>query len=180
MGSVVGQIGKILGLRVVGIAGSDEKTRMLTETFGFDAAINYKTTENMAHALATHCPDGVDIYFENVGGPISDAVMTRINKFARIVVCGAISLYNSTEVPTGPRVEITLIRKSALMQGFVVSDFEAKFPAAAGHLAKWLASGKLHYSETVKEGFDQIPQAFMDLFEGRNKGKMLVRIPDES
>ena len=180
VGSVVGQIGKILGLRVVGIAGSDEKTKLLTDYFGFDAAINYKTTSDMAAAISEHCPDGVDIYFENVGGPISDAVRTQINKFARIVVCGAISLYNKTEVPTGPRVEISLIRNSALMKGFVVSDYRDKFPGAVGQLAQWLGGGKLQYEETIYEGFDQVPQAFMDLFEGKNKGKMLVRIPEEA
>lgn len=176
VGSVAGQIAKIMGCRVVGIAGSDEKCELLTSDFGFDAAINYKTTGNMRKSVAAACPQGVDVYFDNVGGAISDAVLVKINQFARIVVCGAISVYNSTSLPQGLSVQPFLVRNSALMQGFIVNDYEAKFPEAMQDLVRWLAEGKLRYAETIVEGFDQVPQAFIDLFDGRNKGKMVVRI----
>jgi NADPH-dependent curcumin reductase CurA len=176
VGSTVGQIGKILGCRVVGIAGSDEKVEMLKTKFGFDAAINYNTTKDMNKAIAEACPKGVDIYFDNVGGPISDAVHRNINQFGRIIVCGAISMYNATEIPTGPRVEGFLIKKSALMQGFIVSDFADKFAEGAKQLGQWLKEGKLTYEETVVEGFDAIPEAFIGLFTGKNKGKMIVKV----
>jgi len=176
VGSVVGQIGKILGCRVVGIAGTDEKVEMLLSTFGFDRAINYNTTKNMGEAIATACPNGVDIYFDNVGGSISDGVLANINKFARVIICGAISIYNETSMPTGPRVEPLLLKNSALMQGFIIGNYARKFPEAMKHLAEWLTDGKLTYKETVVAGFDNIPQAFLDLFEGKNKGKMIVRI----
>lgn len=176
VGSVVGQIGKILGCRVIGIAGSDEKVEILKSKFGFDEAINYKTTNNMIKAIADAAPNGVDIYFDNVGGPISDAVHRNLNQFGRVIVCGAISLYNSTEIPIGPRIEGLLIKKSVLMQGFIVSDFSNKFEEGAQQLGQWLKEGKLKYEETVIEGFDSIPQAFIDLFNGKNKGKMIVKI----
>lgn len=176
VGSVVGQIGKILGCHVVGIAGTDEKVAMLKSEFGFDAAINYNTEKNIKKAIAKACPNGVDIYFDNVGGPISDAVHRNINQFGRIIVCGAISTYNATELPMGPRVEGFLIKKSALMQGFIVSDFSDKFPEGTQHLGQWLKEGKLTYKETVVEGFDSIPQAFIDLFSGKNTGKMIIKV----
>ena len=176
VGSVVGQIGKILGCRVVGIAGSDEKVEMLKSEFAFDEAINYNTTKDMNKAIAEAAPNGVDIYYDNVGGEISDAVHLNLNQFARVVVCGAISLYNATEMPTGPRVEGLLIKKSVLMQGFIVSDFSDKFAEGAQQLGQWLKEGKLKYEETIVEGFESIPQAFIDLFSGKNKGKMIVKV----
>jgi NADPH-dependent curcumin reductase CurA len=176
VGSIVGQIGKVLGCRVVGIAGTDEKVEMLKSDFGFDAAINYNTTNNMAEAIAAACPDGVDVYFDNVGGTISDAVLFNINKFARMVICGAISVYNETSLPKSISVQPFLVKNSALMQGFIVSNYVAKFPEAIKHLGTWLQEGKLTYTETVVEGFEQIPQAFIDLFDGKNKGKMVVKI----
>ncbi len=176
VGSVAGQIGKIMGCRVVGIAGSDEKAEMLTSEFGFDVAINYKTTKHMRKAIAAACPDGVDVYFDNVGGEISDAVMVHINQFARVVVCGAISIYNETSLPQSMSVQPLLVRNSALMQGFIVTNYQSKFREAMMDLSRWLAEGKLNYTETIVEGFDQIPQAFIDLFDGMNKGKMVVKI----
>ena len=176
VGSVVGQIGKILGLHVVGIAGTDEKVEMLKSEFGFDEGINYKTTDNMREAIAKACPNGVDIYFDNVGGDISDAVLYNINKFSRTVNCGAISIYNEPEQPKSLSVHTFLIKTSSSMQGFVVSDMADKFPQGIQQLATWLAEGKLHAQETIKEGFDNIPQAFLDLFEGKNKGKMIVKL----
>lgn len=176
VGSIVGQIGKILGCRVVGIAGTDEKVAMLKSSLGFDEAINYNTTKNMAAAIKEAAPNGVDIYFDNVGGPISDAVLFNINQFARFVICGAISVYNNTELPKSVSVQPFLIKNSALMQGFIVFNYVEKYPEAMNQLSKWLADGKLTYRETIVEGFDNIPQTFIDLFEGKNSGKMLIKI----
>jgi NADPH-dependent curcumin reductase CurA len=176
VGSVAGQIGKILGCKVIGLAGSDEKTTMLKAKFGFDEAINYKTTTDMKAAIASAAPDGVDVYFDNVGGEISDAVLAHLNQFARVPICGAISSYNDTEVAMGPRVQSILVKTSTLMQGFIVSNYSAKFPEAIKQLTAWVQEGKISYNETIVNGFDQIPQAFMDLFEGRNDGKMVVKI----
>ena len=176
VGSIVGQIGKILGCRVIGIAGSDEKVAMLKSEFGFDEAINYNTTKNMVTAIKAAAPNGVDIYFDNVGGPISDAILFNINKFARLIICGAISIYNETELPKSISVQPFLIKNSALMQGFIVFNYAEKYPEAMKQLSEWLAEGKLTNTETVVEGFDTIPQAFLDLFEGKNNGKMIVKI----
>ena len=176
VGSIVGQIGKILGCRVVGIAGTDEKVDLLKTTFGFDDAINYKTVKDMTESIAKACPDGVDVYFDNVGGAISDSVYANVNRLGRIIVCGAISSYNETSTPQGPRVEHFLIRKSALMQGFIVGNYASQFPEGIKQLTQWLEDGKLKYSETIEHGFDAIPQAFIDLFEGKNKGKMIIEI----
>lgn len=176
VGSVVGQIGKIRGCKVVGIAGSDEKIDRIKKKFGFDGGINYEKAKDLQKAIAQACPDGVDVYFDNVGGEILDAALANMNKFGRVVNCGAISLYNKTEQPKGPRPEITLIKKSITMQGFTVRDYVKEFGPAQKQLAEWLEADKLSYMETVVEGFDNIPQAFMDLFEGKNKGKMIVKV----
>lgn len=176
VGTMAGQIGKLLGCRVVGIAGSEEKIALLKAKFGYDEAINYKTTTDMKAAIAKACPNGVDIYFDNVGGEISDAVLANINKNARIPLCGAISNYNATEEPLGPRLQSTLIKNSALIQGFIISNYAAKFPQGFGQLANWFKEGKIQYSETIVEGFNNIPQAFIDLFSGKNEGKMIVKI----
>lgn len=128
VGIVVGQIARIKGCRVVGISGSDKKNEYLTSKLKFDEVINYKTTGNIRKAIETACPDGVDIYFDNVGGEISDAVISHINKGARIIICGQISLYNETRLPVGPRMQPTLLKKSALMQGFIVSNYTSHFP----------------------------------------------------
>ncbi|WP_149304040.1 NADP-dependent oxidoreductase [Pareuzebyella sediminis] len=176
VGSTVGQIGKIKGCHVIGIAGSDEKINLMKEKFGFDAGINYKTTQNMQQAISELCANGVDVYFDNVGGETLDAAMANINKNGRVISCGAISLYNETETPRGPRYESILIRKTVLIQGFLVRDHASKFGPAIQQLADWLKEGSLTYEETIVEGFENIPQAFIDLFDGKNKGKMLVKI----
>ncbi|MDG0795130.1 NADP-dependent oxidoreductase [Cohnella ginsengisoli] len=178
VGSIVGQIAKIQGARVVGIAGSDDKTAWLTEELGFDAAINYKTTTNMQEALARACPQGVDVYFDNVGGEISDAVISQINDYARIALCGAISAYNysSDEADVGPRVFIKLIKTRSLMKGFVLAEYMDRLPEGARKLGEWLSAGKLKYEETIIEGFDRVPEAFLELFKGSNIGKMLVKV----
>jgi NADPH-dependent curcumin reductase CurA len=176
VGSVVGQIGKIMSLKVIGLAGTEEKVELLKSKFGFDEAINYKTTQDMQQAIAYAAPDGVDIYFDNVGGEISDAVLANINKFARVPLCGAISGYNDTETSVGPRVQNIMVKNSVLMQGFIVSNYSSKFPEGRAQLTKWLQEGKLSSAETIVNGFDQIPQAFIDLFDGKNSGKMIVKI----
>src|SRR5699024_8760382 len=142
---------KLKGAKVVGIAGSEEKITYLKEELHFDEVINYRTTNNMEVALQNACPEGVDVYYDNVGGEIADAVLTIINRKARIVVCGAISAYNLTEPDIGPRVQTTLIKKSALIQVFTVRDFQAYFQEAAIQLGKWLQAGKLQYRETIEE-----------------------------
>lgn len=176
VGSVVGQIGKILGLNVIGIAGTDEKIDMLKSEFGFDHGINYKTTKDMKAAIKEAAPNGVDVYFDNVGGPISDAVLFNINQFARIIICGAISVYNKTELPMAVAVQPFLVKNSALMQGFIVSNYADKFPQAMKQLSTWLGEEKLTYKETIVEGFDNTPQAFLDMMDGKNKGKMIVKV----
>ena len=176
VGSIVGQIAKLYGCKVIGIAGTDDKVTMLKSSLGFDEAINYNTTKNMTAAIKEAAPNGVDIYFDNVGGPISDAVLLNIKQFARFIICGAISVYNNTELPKSISVQPFLIKNSALMQGFIVFNYAEKYPEAIKQISQWLAEGKLSYSETIVEGFDAIPQTFLDLFEGKNKGKMLVKI----
>ncbi|WP_373519627.1 NADP-dependent oxidoreductase [Pricia sp.] len=176
VGSTVGQIGKIKGCHVVGIAGTDEKLKLMKDTFGFDKGINYKTTDDMKKAIAEACPEGVDVYFDNVGGEILDAAMQNINENGRVINCGAISLYNKTEVPMGPRYEGIMVKKTVLMQGFLVRQHAKEFGPATKQLAEWLNEGKLTYEETIVEGFENIPQAFLDLFNGKNKGKMVVKI----
>src|SRR5699024_97982 len=178
VGSTVGQIAKIKGARVVGIAGSDEKTNFLKDELNFDEGINYRTTDDIEDDLKRACPDGVDVYFDNVGGEISDAVMTQFNRYARIPVCGAISSYNKDEQDIGPRVQQTLIKKSALMQGFTVGNYSDRFKEGTKQLGQWLQEGKLTYRETIREGFENIPEAFLDLFRGKIIGKLLVRIEE--
>jgi len=174
VGLVVGQIAKIQGCRVVGIAGSDEKIQLLKDKYGFDDAINYNTAPNLKMAISTSCPNGVDIYYDNVGGEISDAVISNINFHARIPLCGQISLYNSTEKPVGPRLQPMLLTRSVLMQGFIVSNFKSQFPDAISHLAKWVKEGKITSAQTIVHGFNELPTALLGLFKGANIGKMIV------
>lgn len=175
VGSTVGQIGKIRGCHVVGIAGSDEKLALMKDKFGFDEGINYKTTDDMTKAIAKACPHGVDVYYDNVGGDILDAALNNINKNGRVINCGAISLYNEKEVPQGPRHEGILVKKTVLMQGFLVRDHAKDFGNAIQQLAQWLQEGKITHEETIVEGFKNTPQAFLDIFKGKNKGKMVVK-----
>ncbi len=175
VGIVVGQIAKIQGCRVIGIAGSDEKTALLKSEFGFDETINYNTCIDLKKAIAELCPDGVDIYFDNVGGSISDAVISNINFHARIPLCGQISLYNNTEQPVGPRLQPMLLTRSVLLQGFIITNFQSHFPEGIQHLAQWAMEGKLKFTETIVHGFDQLPTALIGLFKGDNTGKMIVQ-----
>ncbi|WP_179414615.1 NADP-dependent oxidoreductase [Mucilaginibacter sp. E4BP6] len=176
VGSIVGQIGKILGCKVIGIVGTDEKATLLTQKHGFDDALNYRTNVNLRASIYDMCPEGVDIYFDNVGGEISDAVMYNLNRFARVPLCGAISLYNAPEAGTGPRFEMMMVLKSILVQGFIYHNFSDHIPEALTKLEAWLAAGKMSYTETIIDGFQNLPSAFIDLFEGRNEGKMVVKI----
>ncbi|MFD2572070.1 NADP-dependent oxidoreductase [Spirosoma soli] len=176
VGIVVGQIAKIQGCRVVGIAGSDDKVAMLTEQFGFDAVVNYKTAPDLTKAIADACPDGVDIYFDNVGGEVSDAVIANINFHARIPLCGQIAFYNTTDVPVGPRIQPMLLTRSVLMKGFIVGDYKERFSEGVRQLAAWVSEGKLRYTETTVKGFDKLPEALLGLFSGQNTGKMIVEV----
>ena len=175
VGLIVGQLAKIQGCRVIGTAGSDEKVAHL-KALGFDEAINYKTTPDIAKALAAAAPNGVDCYFDNVGGAITDAVYDLLNKHARIALCGQISTYNATETPTGPRPEGKLLKTSTKLQGFIVSDYYNRWPEGVAKLTEWYATGQLKGEETITEGFDQIPAAFLGLFKGENTGKAVVKV----
>lgn len=149
---------------------------MLKSEFGFDEAINYRTSKDILKDIAKACPNGVDVYYDNVGGAISDAVIANINFNARIALCGQISLYNSTETPVGPRIQPMLLTRSVLMQGFIISNFSADFPEGMAHLSKWVQDGKLKFTETIENGFDHLPAALIGLFEGENIGKMVVKV----
>ena len=177
VGMLVGQIAKIKGAHVVGIAGTDEKCDYLKNELGFDAALNYKS-DNLEQNLEKACPNGVDVYFDNVGGPISDAVMNLLNDHARIPLCGAISSYNSTDGNLGPRIQSKLIKTRSLIQGFVLSDYADRQSEGLQELGKWLSEGKLKYEETIVDGFDNVVEAFLQLFQGANLGKMLVKVSD--
>jgi hypothetical protein len=176
VGSVVGQIAKLNGCRVVGFAGSEEKVEWLTEDLGFDAAIDYKRTDDYRAALDDAAPDGVDVYFDNVGGPITDAVFTRLNVDARVAACGQIAHYNDEEIPTGPRKLPQLIAPRAKVQGLLVSDFATRFGTASERLGSWVASGDLTHRETVVDGLENAPDAFLGLFSGDNVGKQVVSV----
>ena len=178
VGSVVGQIAKLNGCRVVGFAGTDEKTRWLTEELGFDAAVNYQETDDYGAALDDVAPDGVDVYFDNVGGPITDAVFTKLNLDARVAVCGQIAHYNDESVPTGPRKLPLLIAPRARVQGLLVGDYATRFGEASEQLASWVASGELDHRESVVEGLENAPDAFLGLFSGDNIGKQVVRVAE--
>ena len=176
-GSLVGQIGKIVGCRVIGIAGGTEKCRWLTEELGFDAAIDYKS-ENVLESLKKHCPKGVDVYFENVGGEILDAVLAVINNKARISLCGMISQYNATKPVPGPYNLANLISRRARIEGFIVLDYMARSMEAFSDLGKWLITGKLKYRVDEVDGLEQTPRAINKLFEGTNTGKLVVKISE--
>jgi NADPH-dependent curcumin reductase CurA len=178
VGMVVCQIAKLQGCRVVGIAGGEEKTRYLTEQLCADAVIDYKKEQDMRAALRAACPNGVDVYFDNVGGTISDAVLTLINTGARISICGLISQYNLTEPEMGLRPQPFLLVNRALMQGFIIVDYGARFPEGILQLAQWLGQGKLVNAEHIVEGFENTPEAFLGLFRGENIGKQIVKVAE--
>lgn len=173
-GSVAGQIAKIKGCEVVGMAGTDDKCAWLTDELGFDAAINYKT-QNVKDEIARLCPKGMNIYFDNVGGEILDICLARIANNARIVICGGISRYNQSGPIAGPKNYFNLVFRRARMEGFIVIDYAAQFPRAAAEMQGWIAEGRLKQRATVIDGFRELPNALIQLFEGYNTGKMMVR-----
>ncbi|MCU5745118.1 NADP-dependent oxidoreductase [Staphylococcus sp. SQ8-PEA] len=175
VGSVVGQIAKIKGAKVVGIAGGKEKTAYLVNELGFDAAVDYKAGD-FSEQLKKAVPNGIDVYYENVGGDIADEVFKHLNTFARIPVCGSISNYNNTEVDIGPRIQPMLIKNQALMKGFVVHNYLEDFPRAAKELASWVQSGQIKTKTSIEEGFENLPKAFRKLFTGDNFGKQVVKV----
>ena len=178
VGTTVSQIAKIKGCRVVGIAGSDNKNEYLEHELWVDRTVNYKTAGDMKQALKDACPDGVDIYFDNVGGAVSDAVLPLINNAARVIICGQISLYNLERPDVGPRPQPYLLVKRALMQGFIITDYVARYPEGVNQLGQWLREGKMKYAENIVEGFENTPSAFLGLFNGENLGKQLVRVEE--
>ncbi|MBT2583467.1 NADP-dependent oxidoreductase [Planococcus sp. ISL-109] len=177
VGSVVGQIAKLKGAHVVGIAGSQDKIDYLINELGFDAAVNYKA-DSFQEDFKKAIPNGVDVYFDNVGGFVSDTVIFEINRNARVVLCGAISAYNNPEADIGPRIQWKFITTSSMMKGFTLGDYAHDFKTGAQELGKWLQEGKLKYEETITDGFDKTPEAFLGLFEGSNLGKQLVKVAD--
>jgi NADPH-dependent curcumin reductase len=178
VGTVVGQVAKIKGCRVVGIAGGAEKCGYVVKELGFDAAIDYKH-QDVKDGLREHCPKGVDVYFDNVGGDILDAVLTRINRAARIVICGAISQYNNTDGVRGPANYLSLLVNRARMQGMVVFDYADRYAEAAREMAGWMAAGKLKSREDIVPGLQTFPETLLKLFKGENLGKLVLKVADE-
>ena len=177
VGSVVGQIAKIKECRVVGIAGGADKCRYLVDELHFDAAIDYKS-EDVKDALKKHCPKGIDVFFDNVGGEILDAALARLALHARIVICGAISQYNATTAPKGPANYLSLLVNRASMTGMVVFDYADRYGEGARDMAQWIAQGKLHAREDVVEGdVDAFPEVLLKLFKGENFGKLVLALP---
>ncbi len=179
VGSCVGQIAKIIDCRTVGIAGGKQKTELCRAEFGYDAAIDYKS-EDVEAALAAACPDGVDVYFDNTAGSISDAVLKHLNVGARIVICGTASISNWNPIPQGPRVERHLLVKRARMQGFVILDYAERYGEAREKLAQWVKDGTIRYREDILDGIEHAPAAIAGLYRGDNTGKRLIRIAAES
>ena len=175
VGSIVGQIAKIMGCKVIGIAGSDEKVKYCTEKLNFDLCLNYKT-QDIDKELGLLGENFVNMYFDNIGGNISDAVLNHISTFSRIAVCGQIANYNAKVPPQGPRVARTLLTKQSTMQGFIVFNFEHIYVEAMEAISNWIKSGEIIYKEDVYKGFDNIPSTFMKLFEGENFGKLIVDV----
>ena len=178
VGSVVGQLARLRGARAVGSAGSPEKVALLTGELGFDAAFNYKT-EDLNAALREHCPNGIDVYFDNVGGDQLEAALNRLNTFARVPLCGMVSAYNLEQPAPGPRNLASLLVNRATITGFIVTDHYDRFGEFIEEVGGHVRSGELGYRETVVDGIENMPQAFIGLMEGQNTGKMLVRVgPD--
>src|SRR5262249_34726017 len=174
VGSVVGQLAKIRGCRAVGIAGSEDKCEDALEGLGLGACVSYRVPD-LAAVLRDACPDGIDVYFDNVGGDVLKAVLTRVNPFARIPLCGIISQYNATELPAGPNLAPVLVNRVTI-RGFIVSDHVDRMPQFLADCGRWMREGRLKYREDIVEGLDRAPEAFIGLLRGRNLGKMLVQV----
>jgi len=179
VGSCVGQIAKLKDCRTAGIAGGPQKVRMCTEDFRYDAAVDYKAN-NFESALDAACPDGIDVYFDNTAGPISDAVIRRINVGARLVICGTASIASWEPPPQGPRVERHLLVKRARMQGFLIFDYVERYSEALRELESWVRAGEITYREDILEGIEQAPGSIAGLYRGENVGKRLIRISAEA
>jgi NADPH-dependent curcumin reductase CurA len=175
VGSVVGQIARIKGCRAIGIAGGADKCRWIVDDLGFDAAIDYKS-EDVKAALKQHCPAGIDVYFDNVGGDILDAALTRLARHARVVICGAISQYNNTSAVKGPSNYLSLLVNRATMKGMLVFDYAARYGEAAREMAGWMREGRLMSREQVVSGFANFPEALLELFAGGNTGKLVLAV----
>ncbi len=175
VGSLVGQIAKIHGCRAVGIAGADDKIRHIVDDLGFDAGFNYKTVSDYTEKLKELCPKGIDCYFDNVGGAITDAVFTLLNPFGRVSVCGQISQYSLQKPEPGPRLLTQILVRQLKVEGFIVSRFQDRWPQGMAQMARWIQEGKLRYREDIVEGFENTPRAFIEMLEGKNTGKMLVK-----
>jgi NADPH-dependent curcumin reductase CurA len=178
VGQTVGQVARQRGCRVVGIAGGKEKCDFVVNELGFDACIDYKTG-SVRDGLKQHCPNGVDVYFDNVGGDILDAVLARINMKARIIICGAISQYNNTTPVKGPANYLSLLVNRARMEGIVVFDWADRYPEAAAQMAQWMKEGSFKSREDIVDGLENFPQTLLMLFEGRNFGKLILKVADE-
>lgn len=178
VGQVVGQIAKIMGCYVVGTAGSQEKIDYIVDELGFDVGINYKT-DNVPEALAEACPLGIDVYFDNVGGPTTDAVMENLADFARVAICGQLSQYNLSKPELGPRNIRNLNIHKARMEGFLNYSFANRFEVGRRHISQWIREGKMKYKEDVTEGIENAPSAFIRMLRGENFGKTLVKVSDE-
>ena len=177
VGTVVGQVAKIKGCRVVGIAGGADKCRWIVDELGFDAAIDYKH-EDVKAALKQHCPKGIDVYFDNVGGDILDAALSQLAMHARIVICGAISQYNNTAPVKGPSNYLSLLVNRGTMKGMVVFDYADRYAEAAMEMAGWMAAGKLKSREDIVEGLETFPETLLKLFKGENTGKLVLKVAD--
>ncbi|MDX1268671.1 MAG: zinc-binding dehydrogenase, partial [Oceanisphaera sp.] len=183
VGATVAQIGKLKGCRVVAVAGGEEKCRYALDTLGVDACIDHKA-DDFADQLAAACPDGIDIYFENVGGKVLDAVLPLLNTSARIPVCGLISQYNATGLPDGPdrlgQLMGTILVKRLTVKGFIIfDDYAHRYNEFAQDMSQWLSDGKIHYREQMVDGLENAPQAFIGLLQGQNFGKLVVRVGDD-
>jgi hypothetical protein len=178
VGQTVGQIAKLKGCRVVGIAGGKAKCDWVVKELGFDACIDYKAGDVKA-GLKEHCPKGVDIYFDNVGGDILDAVLTRITRGARIIICGAISQYNNTTPVKGPANYLSLLVNRARMEGIVVFDYADRYPLAIAEMAGYLKEGKMKSKEDVVDGLENFPETLLKLFNGENFGKLVLQVAKE-
>ena len=175
VGSIAGQIAKLKGCRVVGIAGGQEKCARLVDEFGFDGTIDYKNEDVLA-GLKRECPKGVDVFFDNVGGEILDAVLSRLNFKARVIICGAISQYNNKEAVTGPATYLSLLVNRARMEGFVVMDYADRYAVAGQEMAGWLLKGQLKSKEHIVEGLESFPESLAKLFSGENHGKLVLKV----
>ena len=177
VGQIVGQLAKIAGCRAVGIAGGAKKCAFVKDTLGFDACVDYKAEKDLTAAVKTACPNGVDVYFDNVGGTVSDAVLANLNFYARVALCGSISQYNTADL--GPRLMGTFVGKRVTARGFIVWDFNQKYGPALRQMGEWVRSGRIKYKEDIVEGIENAPRAFIGMLRGDNFGKMQVKLGPE-